>query len=153
MVVKRSCPNCGYITEEYMNPKPTVDILVDYGGKALLIRRKNPPYGWAIPGGYIDYGESAEDAAIREIREEAGIEVTGLAQFHTYSNPGRDPRHHTITLVFTAESADTPRAGDDAEAYGLFGEHELPSPLVFDHAKVLADYFQSRRSHRNAPCQ
>ena len=140
---KRVCPNCGHVTEEYRNPKVAVDVIVNIGGKILLVRRRNPPYGWALPGGYIDYGESAEDAAARELREEAGVGLDGLAQFHVYSDPVRDPRSHVITIVFTATSADTPAAGDDASEIGLFDERTLPSPLAFDHARILDDYLRS----------
>lgn len=152
MLITRTCPKCGLQNEEYRNPKPTADIIVEIGGKVLLVRRKNPPYGWAIPGGFINYGESAEDAAVREIREETGVEVSGLTQFHTYSDPARDPRHHTITIVFTATSADTPRAGDDALECGLFDEDNLPSPIVFDHPRILADYYRTRREEKCRPC-
>lgn len=144
MLVRRFCPKCGYVTEEYKNPKPTADIIVDFDEKVLLVNRRNEPRGWAIPGGFIDYGESAEDAAVREIREETGIEVTGLAQFHTYSDPNRDPRFHTLTVVFTARGVGIPVAGDDAAEVGLYSPDELPSPIVFDHATILADYFRSR---------
>lgn len=147
MRTKRVCPACGHETEEYRNPKPTVDVIVEIDGKILLVRRKNPPFGWAIPGGFIDYGESAETAAVREIREETGVEISGLIQFHCYSDPRRDPRHHTVTIVFTASGEGTPRAGDDAAGCGLFTGDALPSPLAFDHADILADYFRAKREH------
>ena len=143
MIEREKCPKCGNITEQYKNPYPTADVIVDIGGKVVLIKRKNPPAGWAIPGGFIDYGESAEDAAVREIREETGLEITGLKQFHTYSNPDRDPRFHTLTVVFTAKSTGTPVSGDDAAEAALFGRDNLPSPLAFDHEQVLKDYFES----------
>ena len=143
MLEKRVCPNCGHATEEYRNPKVAVDVIADIGGKILLVRRRNPPYGWALPGGYIEYGESAEDAAYRELREETGIALTGLSQFHVYSDPTRDPRSHIITVVFTATSADTPAPGDDAADVALFDPHELPSPLAFDHAHIIDDYLRS----------
>ena len=146
MIEKIICPICGHITERYKNPYPTVDVIVDIGGKIVLVNRKNPPCGWAIPGGFIDYGESAEDAATREIREETGLDVTDLTQFHAYSDPNRDPRFHTITILFTAKASGTPSAGDDASLAGIFGEEELPSPLAFDHSMILADYFLSKTS-------
>lgn len=145
MIEKFVCPVCGNVTERYKNPYPTADVIVEIKGKILLIKRGNPPYGWAIPGGFIDYGEKAEDAARREIREEAGIEITDLEQFHVYSDPSRDPRFHTLTVVFTAKSDDTPKAGDDAAETGLFDMGNLPSPIVFDHSEILKDYFEKRK--------
>ncbi len=153
MLIQRVCPNCGYTTEEYKNPKPTADIIVNFGEKILLVNRRNPPHGWAMPGGFIDYGESAEDAAVREIREETGVEVTGLAQFHTYSDPKRDPRFHTITVVFTARGTGVPIAGDDAGEVGLFGPDELPSPIVFDHPRILDEYFRARAEGKISGCE
>ena len=144
MIEKIICQVCGNVTERYKNPYPTADVIVEIGGKVLLVRRKNSPYGWAIPGGFIDYGESAEDAARREIKEEAGIEVTNLEQFHVYSDPSRDPRFHTITTVFTAKSDEIPAAGDDAAETGLFDKTNLPEPIVFDHVVILKDYFRKK---------
>ncbi len=141
------CPDCGHTIERWKNPYPTADVIVDIDGKVVLIRRNNPPEGWAIPGGFIDYGESAEDAAEREIREETGLEITDLRQFRVYSHPGRDPRFHTITVVFTAKSTGVPVAGDDAGEARLFGQDELPEPLAFDHADILDDYFRSRKEN------
>ena len=138
------CPQCGCITEWFKNPFPTADVIVVIGGKVVLIKRKNPPYGWAIPGGFINWGESAEDAAKREIKEEIGIDITDLEQFHCYSDPKRDPRFHTITVVFTATGSGKPVAGDDAAEAGLFDAHHLPLPLAFDHESILKDYFSSR---------
>jgi ADP-ribose pyrophosphatase YjhB (NUDIX family) len=93
------CPHCGGSIETFRNPYPTADILFHHPGRVLLIRRKNPPLGWALPGGFIDYGESAEQAAAREAKEETGLEVRNLRQFRVYSEPGRDPRFHTLTVV------------------------------------------------------
>jgi ADP-ribose pyrophosphatase YjhB (NUDIX family) len=145
MIEKIICPICGHITEQYKNPFPTVDVIVEIGGKIVLVNRKNPPYGWAIPGGFIDYGESAEEAAAREIKEETGLDVTDLTQFHVYSDPNRDLRFHTITIVFTAKGNGSPLAGDDAAGVGIFGEDELPAPLALDHARILSDYFRGKR--------
>jgi purine-nucleoside phosphorylase len=126
----------------YKNPIPTVDIIIELtGGKILLIRRKNPPWGWALPGGYVDYGESLEEAAIREAREETSLAVTLIRQLKTYSRPDRDPRGHTVSTVFIAQGQGIPRAGDDAENIGVFDRFTLPSPLAFDHAQILDDYF------------
>ncbi|MBN1290940.1 MAG: NUDIX hydrolase [Candidatus Latescibacteria bacterium] len=148
MLEKIICPICGHITEQYKNPKPTADVIVEINGKILLIKRKNPPYGWAIPGGFIDYGESAEDAALLEIKEETGIELSRITQFRCYSAPDRDPRSHTITVVFIAQSQEQPIAGDDALETGLFEQDNLPSPIVFDHAEILRDYLVSRTSKK-----
>ena len=146
MKEKIVCPHCGKIAaERFKNPFPTVDVIVGIEGRIVLIKRKNPPHGWAIPGGFIDYGESAEDAARREVREETGLEIDRLEQFHCYSSPDRDPRFHTITVVFTARSSGVPKAGDDAGDAGLFDEDGLPEPLAFDHGDILRAYFESGR--------
>lgn len=126
------------------NPIPTVDIIIHIGGSIVLIARRNPPPGWALPGGFIDCGESAEDAARREAREETGLELRGLRQFHTYSDPDRDPRHHTISIVFVAQGHGTPRAHDDAADIGLFDRDTLPKELAFDHRIILSDYFAGK---------
>jgi ADP-ribose pyrophosphatase YjhB (NUDIX family) len=127
-------------------PVPTVDVIIEVGQKIVLIRRKHPPTGWAIPGGFIDQGEKAEDAALREAREETGLSVTLTALFGVYSDPARDSRRHTISTVYIATAEGTPSGGDDAAEAHLFGEQELPVPLAFDHANILADYFRFRRT-------
>ncbi|HHN64014.1 MAG TPA: NUDIX hydrolase [Nitrospirae bacterium] len=129
---------------EYRNPFPTVDIIIEIDGGVVLVKRKNPPHGWALPGGFVDYGESLEDAAIREAREETGLEIELIRQFHTYSAPGRDPRFHTITTVYIARAEGTPRAGDDAGEVGVFTRDTLPEDIVFDHRDILEDYFTNR---------
>ena len=130
--------------KEYRNPVPTVDIIieVDVNGekKIVLIERKNPPAGWAIPGGFVDYGESLEDAARREAKEETGLDVTLLRQLHTYSDPARDARQHTISTVFIARAEGTPIGADDALRARLFSADKLPSPMAFDHARIIEDY-------------
>lgn len=129
----------------YRNPVPTVDIIIEVAsGGIVLIQRKNPPPGWALPGGFVDYGESLEAAARREAREETALEVRLLRQFHTYSRPDRDPRQHTISTVFIARAAGRPQAADDAAALGVFTRDSLPFPLAFDHAEILDDYFNQR---------
>jgi ADP-ribose pyrophosphatase YjhB (NUDIX family) len=144
--ITRTCPRCGHESEEFRNPVPTVDIIIEIGNRGVvLVRRKNPPVGWALPGGFVDYGETLEEAAAREAMEETSLAVTLTGQFHTYSDPGRDPRRHTITTVFTATADGVPRAGDDAEQANVFLEESLPSPLAFDHADILADFFRKRR--------
>jgi ADP-ribose pyrophosphatase YjhB (NUDIX family) len=136
-----SCPQCGHEVSIYRNPVPTTDILIRIDNGVVLIKRKNPPYGWAIPGGFIDYGETAEHAAIREAEEETSMKITNLKLFNVYSAPDRDPRHHTISVVFTADGEGTPKAHDDAADIGVFTRDNLPSPLAFDHAKILEDFF------------
>jgi 8-oxo-dGTP diphosphatase len=122
------------------NPVPTVDIVIQLaGGRIVLIRRKNPPPGWAIPGGFVDYGETLEAAAIREAKEETGLAVTLVEQFHVYSDPRRDPRQHTMSTVFLARAEGEPRGLDDAAEAGSFRWEALPGPLAFDHAEILAD--------------
>ena len=134
------CPNCQQKIKIYKNPVPTVDIIIEVHGDVVLISRKNPPLGWAIPGGFVDYGESLEDAAVREAKEETGLNVKLVCQLHTYSDPRRDKRQHTISTVFIAKAAGKPVAGDDAAKARLFNQANLP-PLVFDHQKILQDYF------------
>jgi ADP-ribose pyrophosphatase YjhB (NUDIX family) len=129
---------------EYRNPIPTVDVIIEATGGVILIKRKNPPFGWAIPGGFIDYGESAEQAAIRETKEETGLDIVELTQFHTYSDPDRDPRHHTITVVFTARAHGTPKASDDAADIGVFSRATIPEELAFDHRQILDDYYAKK---------
>lgn len=135
-----SCPNCGESVKSYRNPLPTVDIIIETETGIVLIERKNEPYGWALPGGFVDYGESLEDAAIREAREETSLEVTGLRLLGCYSDPARDHRFHTISAVFIGTGTGTPKAADDAVNLGLFHLHNLPAVLCFDHAQILADY-------------
>jgi len=109
-----------------------------------LIRRKNPPAGWALPGGFVDYGETLEDAAVREAKEETGLDVRLVRQFHSYSDPHRDPRQHTISTVFLAEADGEYTAGDDAAAVGVFSARDLPDNLAFDHRQILEDYITGR---------
>lgn len=120
----------------------TVDIIIEIDQRGIvLIERKNPPHGWALPGGFVDYGESLEEASLREAKEETTLDVQLIEQFHTYSDPRRDPRHHTISTVFIARAIGDPRGGDDARSAQVFTESNLPSPLVFDHPQILRDYF------------
>ncbi len=140
----RQCPNCHYEIEIYRNPIPTVDIIIEVESNGIiLIKRKNPPYGWAIPGGFVDYGESLEEAAVREAKEETSLDVELIRQFHTYSDPGRDPRHHTISTVYLAKGRGKPQARDDALAIGVFTQSDLPDEMAFDHRSILNDYFRS----------
>jgi 8-oxo-dGTP diphosphatase len=135
-----TCPVCGKEVVRYRNPLPTVDIIIRVDDKIVLIKRKNPPFGWALPGGFVDYGESLEAAALREAREETGLGLDSLQQFKAYSDPSRDPRHHTISVVFTADGVGRPTSGDDAADIRLFKLDALPEPLCFDHGRILEDY-------------
>lgn len=131
------------------NPVPTVDIVIEIKREdgrqgIVLVKRKNPPYGWALPGGFVDYGESLEEAARREAKEETSLDIKLKGQFHTYSDPNRDPRQHTISTVYIASSRGEPKARDDAEEIGVFTKEEINFPLAFDHQKILADYFEHR---------
>ena len=131
---------------EYRNPKPTVDCIIELpGDRIVLIRRKNPPFGWALPGGFVDEGESLDHAAVREAKEETGLEVTLVEQFFTYSDPARDPRHHTISTVFLAKAEGDPVGADDAEEARATPLDALPEELCFDHGTILADYLRYRR--------
>ena len=125
-------------------PFSTVDIIIETGSGIILIKRKNPPLGWALPGGFVDYGESLEEAAVREAKEETGLDVELERQFHTYSDPERDPRHHTITTVYIASATGDLSAGDDAGEAAVFSRDNLPEPIVFDHKQILEDYFHRR---------
>ncbi len=145
---RKICPHCGAQLECYRNPTPTVDIIIAVDGGILLIMRRNDPVGWAIPGGFVDYGESLEDAAVREAREETSLDVILEGQLKTYSRPDRDPRQHTISTVFMARGAGNPIAADDAAQIGVFRENTLPEPLMFDHAEILADYFRVMRGKK-----
>ncbi|MEW6481675.1 MAG: NUDIX hydrolase [bacterium] len=125
---------------EYKNPYPTVDIIIEIEDKIVLIKRKNPPFGWALPGGFVDYGETLESAAIREAKEETGLDITLIRQFHTYSDPNRDPRFHVISTVYIAKASGEPIGGDDAEEARVFDKDKLPDNIVFDHKKIIEDY-------------
>jgi 8-oxo-dGTP diphosphatase len=145
MLTEEKCPRCGYVTRRHPNPVPTVDIIIEFQDQGLvLIERANPPHGWALPGGFVDYGESLEAAAIREAREETGLTVTLLGQLHTYSDPRRDPRQHTITTVYVAHGFGAPQAADDARRLAIFAPEQLPSVLAFDHSLILSDYLKVR---------
>lgn len=135
-----TCPSCGHAITRYRNPFPTVDIIIRENDQVVLVERRNEPLGWALPGGFVDYGESLETAAAREAREETGLELAELRQFHAYSDPARDPRQHNISVVFTAQALGRLHAGDDAKTACWFPLGALPSPLCFDHAQILADY-------------
>jgi len=127
-------------------PRPTVDVVIEVDGGIVLIRRRNPPHGWALPGGFVDYGERVEDAARREMREETSLDVTLVDLLGVYSDPSRDARTHTISTVFVGRANGNPQAADDAAEIGVFEEATLPKPLAFDHARIVADYYRFRRT-------
>jgi ADP-ribose pyrophosphatase YjhB (NUDIX family) len=136
--------------KKHRNPVPTVDIIIEIEREdgqqgIVLIKRKNPPYGWAIPGGFVDYGESLEEAAVREAKEETSLDIQLKRQMFTYSDPKRDPRQHTISTIYVATARGRPKAQDDAIEIGIFTKEELHFPLAFDHQKILADYFKQRK--------
>lgn len=129
--------------KEQSQPKLAVDIIIEYEGKVILIKRKHPPYGWALPGGFVEYGETVENTAIREAKEETGLDLADLKQFHVYSSPDRDARGHTISIVFTAKGKGKPIAADDADDIKLFSLQNLPLKIAFDHREILEDYKKS----------
>jgi 8-oxo-dGTP diphosphatase len=132
-------------------PLLTVDIIIEIaaGGGIVLIERKNPPYGWALPGGFVDEGESLEAAAVREAREETLLDVKLTCQMQAYSEPERDPRFHTVSVVFVAHATGTPVGSDDAARAEVFTEDNLPEPVAFDHARIIKDYFRWKREGFN----
>jgi 8-oxo-dGTP diphosphatase len=132
-----------YIEYKLKSPFLTVDTIIEFKGGIILIKRSNPPFGWAIPGGFVDYGESLEDAAAREAKEETNLDVTGLKQLHTYSDPRRDPRFHTVCTVFSAQGKGLARAGDDAADIRIAYPRDLKNiDFAFNHGDVIKDYFK-----------
>lgn len=134
----------------FRNPFPTVDIIIEVmdGRRCrgiVLIERKNPPPGWALPGGFVDYGETLEAAAVREAREETGLDVELVGQLGAYSDPARDPRFHTISTVFLARASGEPRGADDARSAIVVDPRGQRRPLAFDHRRILDDYLASRK--------
>lgn len=137
----------------YRNPAPTVDLIIEMSDRPhrpiVLIERLNEPYGWALPGGFVDYGESVEAAAVREAKEETSLDVTLIEQFFVYSDPARDARKHTLSVVFIATAVGEPLAQDDAENLAVVNPWEVPNNLCFDHDRILQDYWCYRHyGHR-----
>lgn len=147
-----NCPKCKAEIQVYKNPAPTVDaIIYDDKKGILLIERKFEPFGWALPGGFVDYGEAVEAAVIREAKEETGLDVTVKALVGVYSNPIRDPRRHTITTAFWCIplSYKTLQAGDDAGKAQFFTLDSLPETIVFDHKVIIDDFMNMRQERTN----
>ncbi|MGB3766440.1 MAG: NUDIX hydrolase [Phormidesmis sp.] len=137
----------------YRNPAPTVDLIIEMRDRPhrpiVLIERLNEPHGWALPGGFVDYGESVETAARREAKEETSLDVTLIEQFFVYSDPDRDARKHTLSVVFIATASGEPVAQDDAENLAIVNPWEVPENLCFDHDRILQDYWRYRHyGHR-----
>lgn len=127
-------------------PFLTIDIIIRYRGGIVLIERKNHPHGWALPGGFVDIGESLEEAAVREAKEETSLDVVLLEQFYAYSKPDRDPRFHTVSVVFIGDGKGVLKGRDDARKALVFTEDSLPDQIAFDHRTIINDYFNYIRT-------
>ncbi len=134
--------------KEYRNPTPTVDIIIEVTGGIVMIERGGTPGGWALPGGFHDEGETAEEAAVREAKEETGLDIQLKELLYVYSDPRRDPRKHTISVVYIASADGTPLAGDDAKGAAVVDPANPPMPVAFDHTSILADYLRFKRDGR-----
>ena len=146
------CPHCGKPYSKWCNPTPTTDVVIYEPGRGVvIIRRGNEPLGYALPGGFIEEGEQAEAAALREMKEETGLDVELTGLLGVYSRPDRDPRQHTLSVVFTGRPRDASalRAGDDAAAAAFHPLDALPGPLVFDHARILRDFAEVLAGRRS----
>ena len=145
--VRETCERCGATVKTWQRPGVSVDMLIAVEHRLVLVFRANEPINWALPGGYVAYGERVEDAARREAMEETGLELVDLEQFHVYSDPDRDPRQHSITTVFLARGQGVLRAGDDAAKAELFDPATgIPHPLAFDHSRIVGDYLEFLRT-------
>ena len=150
MEMKKPCPHCGGDVIMYRNPVPTVDVVIfvpgesSGGGGIVLVERLNSPFGWALPGGFVDYGETCEKAAVREMKAETGLDVVLTGLLGVYSDPGRDPRQHTMSVVYTGLARDVSllKAGDDAGKAMVFEMGKLPE-LVFDYDAIVRDFLAS----------
>jgi ADP-ribose pyrophosphatase YjhB (NUDIX family) len=135
------------MSPQQRSPRLTVDVLIQMNGspdEVVLVKRRFPPHGWAIPGGFVNWGETVEAAAVREALEETSLHVKLVRQFHVYSDPARDPRGHTVSVVFVATGKGIPHGQDDAAEAGIFRREALPSSLAFDHSQIISDYFDNR---------
>jgi 8-oxo-dGTP diphosphatase len=140
--------------EQWKNPTPTVDILIELDGKPntlVFIERANAPHGFALPGGFVDEGEFVADAAVREAKEETGLDVELVELFHVYSDPSRDPRKHTVSTVFIGRARGEPTGGDDAARCLVCAPDQLPGKLVFDHGVIVGDYVEYKRTGKRPP--
>jgi 8-oxo-dGTP diphosphatase len=140
--------------KQYKNPTPTVDMLIELAGRPgtlVFIERKNEPRGFALPGGFVDEGEFVADAAVREAKEETGLDVELVELFHVYSDPARDARKHTMSTVFIGRATGEPKGGDDAARCLVCTPDELPAKLVFDHALIVADYVAYKQTGKRPP--
>ncbi|MCE9572083.1 MAG: NUDIX hydrolase [Deltaproteobacteria bacterium] len=138
----------------YRNPLPTVDVLIELDGRPgtlVFIERGHEPHGWALPGGFVDAGETVADAAIREAKEETGLDVELVELFHVYSDPARDPRRHTLSVVFIARATGEPVGDDDATRADVAPADAPPGALVFDHATIVSDYLTYKRTGQRPP--
>lgn len=135
----------------HRNPAPTVDLLIELGDELVFIERANEPKGYALPGGFVDEGEWVADAAVREAKEETGLDVELVELFHVYSDPARDARKHTMSTVFIARAQGTPVGGDDAARAIVCRPDALPAPLVFDHALIVRDYQHYKQTGQRPP--
>ncbi len=128
-----------------IEPYVTVDIIIELEEGLVIIERSNPPYGWALPGGFLDQGESLEVAARREAKEETNLDLDDLKQFHTYSDPNRDPRFHTISTIFIGKGVGKPQFGDDAKGLQVVAYDKLLElDYAFDHKQVIKDYLDAK---------
>lgn len=125
-------------------PFLTVDGIVEYRGGIVMVERSNPPFGWALPGGFLDYGETVEEAVKREVKEETNLEFVNFKELGVYSQPERDPRFHTVSVVFVGKGKGSLKADSDAKAVKVFKIKSLPSKIAFDHRRIIEDYTKSK---------
>ena len=147
MGTRLACPHCRRPLDRWDQPRVTVDaVVLNDRGEVLLVERRQEPPGWALPGGFVDAGESLEDAVVRELAEETGLRARGVRQLHTYSDPGRDPRHPTVSTVYLVQAEGTLVPGDDAGDARFHPPDRLPAPMAFDHARIVADAVRFTRT-------